>query len=118
MPDDTLAPVRQRADEGRQATKRRGVSFERPQKLHPDQKALALSLMQKGRFISEVARTSNIHPATIIAALTRLRRQIGRYAKSGFMIVRRTARMPQAVDAVMCRRTAARNASTVSGLTS
>jgi len=47
------------------AAKRRGVSFGRPQKLRPDQKVLALSLVQEGRSISEVARTFNVHPATI-----------------------------------------------------
>ncbi len=59
------ALIRHRTDEGRQAAKRRGVSFGRPQKLRPDQKVLALSLVQEGRSISEVARTFNVHPATI-----------------------------------------------------
>ena len=45
--------------------RRRGVSFGRPQKLRPDQKTLALTLVQEGRSISEVARTFNVHPATI-----------------------------------------------------
>jgi len=35
------ALIRHRTDEGRQAAKRRGVSFGRPQKLRPDQKTLA-----------------------------------------------------------------------------
>jgi hypothetical protein len=59
------ALIRHRTDEGRQASKRRGVSFGRPQKLRPDQKTLALALIQEGRSISEVARTFNVHPATI-----------------------------------------------------
>jgi len=59
------ALIRHRTDEGRQAAKRRGVSFGRPGKLRPDQKALALALVQEGRSISEVARTFNVHPATI-----------------------------------------------------
>jgi DNA invertase Pin-like site-specific DNA recombinase len=59
------ALIRHRTDEGRQAAKRRGVSFGRPQKLRPDQKALALTLVREGRSISEVARTFNVHPATI-----------------------------------------------------
>ncbi len=54
-----------RTDEGRQAAKRRGVSFGRPQKLRPDQRPLAVALVQEGRSISEVARTFNVHPATI-----------------------------------------------------
>ena len=58
------ALIRHRTDEGRQAAKRR-VSFGRPQKLRPDQKTLALSLVREGRSISEVARTFNVHPATI-----------------------------------------------------
>ena len=43
------------------------MSFGRPQKLRPDQKTLTLSLVQEGRSISisEVARTFNVHPATI-----------------------------------------------------
>ena len=59
------ALIRHRTDEGRQAAKRRGVSFGRPQKLRPDQKTFAVSLVQEGRSISEVARTFNVHPATI-----------------------------------------------------
>jgi len=58
------ALIRHRTDEGRPA-KRRGVSFGRPQKLRPDQKTLALALVEEGRSISEVARTFNVHPATI-----------------------------------------------------
>jgi len=54
---DTTTPagrmIRHRTDEGRQAAKRRGVSFGRPQKLRPDQKTLALSLVQEGRSISD-----------------------------------------------------------------
>ena len=59
------ALIRQRTDEGRQAAKRRGVTFGRPRKLRSDQKALVLALVQEGRSISEVARTFNVHPATI-----------------------------------------------------
>jgi DNA invertase Pin-like site-specific DNA recombinase len=59
------ALIRHRTDEGRQAAKRRGVLFGRPQKLRPEQKALVRSLIQDGRSISEVARTFNVHPATI-----------------------------------------------------
>ena len=59
------ALIRHRTDEGREAARRRGVSFGRPQKLRPDQKILALALVQEGRSISEVARTFNVHPVTI-----------------------------------------------------
>lgn len=59
------ALIRHRTDEGRQAAIRRGVSFGRPQKLRPDQKELVVSLVREGRSISEVARTFNVHTATI-----------------------------------------------------
>ena len=59
------ALIRLRTDEGRQAAKRRGVSFGRPQKLRSDQKTLVLALVQEGKSISAVARTFNVHPATI-----------------------------------------------------
>jgi hypothetical protein len=45
------------------AAKRRGVAFGRPQKLRPDQRTFALSLVQEGGSIREVARTFNVHPA-------------------------------------------------------
>lgn len=64
------ALIRHRTDEGREAAKRRGVSFGRPQKLRPDQKTLVLALVQEGRSISEVARTFNVHPATIHRCLS------------------------------------------------
>ncbi len=57
--------IRQRTDEGRQAARKRGVSFGRPSKLRPDQRELASRLLQEGRSVSEVARTFNVHPATI-----------------------------------------------------
>jgi DNA invertase Pin-like site-specific DNA recombinase len=57
--------IRQRTDEGRQAAKKRGVTFGRPSKLRPDQRELAARLLQEGRSVSEVARTFNVHPATI-----------------------------------------------------
>ena len=63
MAKSERALIRHRTNEGRQAAKRRGVSFGRPQKLRPDQKAL--SLVQEGRSINEVARTFNVHLATI-----------------------------------------------------
>ncbi|HEY0627951.1 MAG TPA: recombinase family protein [Sphingomicrobium sp.] len=57
--------IRQRTDEGRQAARKRGVSFGRPSKLRPDQRELVTRLLQEGRSVSEVARTFNVHPATI-----------------------------------------------------
>ncbi len=67
------ALIKHRTDEGRQAAQRRGVSFGRPQKLRPDQKTLVLSLVEKGGSISEVARTFNVHPATIHRCLNALK---------------------------------------------
>lgn len=57
--------IRQRTDEGRQAARKRGVTFGRPSKLRPDQRELVTRLLQEGRSVSEVARTFNVHPATI-----------------------------------------------------
>ncbi len=59
------ALIKHRTDEGSQAAKRRNVSCGRPQKLQPDQKTLALSLVEESWSISEVAPTSNVHPAII-----------------------------------------------------
>src|SRR5918994_211766 len=66
------ALIRHRTDEGRQAARRRGVSFGRPPKLRPDQEVLVIALVQEGRSISEVARTFNVHPATIHRCLNKL----------------------------------------------
>ena len=57
--------IRQRTDEGRQAARKRGVTFRRPAKLRPEQRELVARLLQEGRSVSEVARTFNVHPATI-----------------------------------------------------
>jgi DNA invertase Pin-like site-specific DNA recombinase len=61
-----------RTDDGRQAAKERGVAFGRPQKLLPDQKALARELVREGRSISAVARTFNVHSATIYRCLEKI----------------------------------------------
>lgn len=58
-----------RTDDGRQAARQRGVAFGRPQKLLPEQKALARELVREGRSISAVARTFNVHSATIYRCL-------------------------------------------------
>jgi DNA invertase Pin-like site-specific DNA recombinase len=54
-----------RTQEGREAAQARGVAFGRPGKLKPDQKNLARELVKEGQSISVVARTFNVHPATI-----------------------------------------------------
>ena len=54
-----------RTQEGREAAMARGVAFGRPPKLQDDQKKLVLELVSTGKSISAVARTFNVHPATI-----------------------------------------------------
>ena len=63
--------IKHRTDEGRQPPSAAACSFGRPQKLRPDQKTLALSLVEEGRSISEVARTFNVTPPPSTAASTR-----------------------------------------------
>jgi DNA invertase Pin-like site-specific DNA recombinase len=54
-----------RTNDGRLAAKARGVTFGRPKKMRPDQQELARELVKNGKSISAVARTFNVHPATI-----------------------------------------------------
>ena len=54
-----------RTEDGRQAAKARGVAFGRPRKLRPEQQELVRELLREGKSISAVARTFNVHPATI-----------------------------------------------------
>ena len=56
-----------RTQEGRLAAQARGVAFGRPKKMLPDQQELARELVRDGKSISAVARTFNVHPATIIS---------------------------------------------------
>ena len=57
--------ILKRTDEGRKAAMARGVAFGRPKKMRPDQAELARQLVSEGKSISSVARTFNVHPATI-----------------------------------------------------
>lgn len=57
--------IASRTEEGRRAAQARGVTFGRPPKLRPDQRNLARQLIAEGKSVSEVARTFNVHPATI-----------------------------------------------------
>jgi DNA invertase Pin-like site-specific DNA recombinase len=57
--------ILKRTDEGRKAAMSRGVAFGRPRKMRPDQAELARQLVLEGKSISAVARTFNVHPATI-----------------------------------------------------
>ena len=54
-----------RTEEGRKAAMARGVAFGRPAKLRDDQKEVVHELVNAGRSISSVARTFDVHPATI-----------------------------------------------------
>jgi DNA invertase Pin-like site-specific DNA recombinase len=54
-----------RTQDGRKAAKDRGVAFGRPKKMLPEQQELARQLLLEGKSISAVARTFNVHPATI-----------------------------------------------------
>ena len=54
-----------RTTDGRTAAKTRGVAFGRPKKLSSDQRELARELIRDGKSISAVAKTFNVHPATI-----------------------------------------------------
>ena len=58
-----------RTEEGRRAAQARGVTFGRPPKLRPDQRTLARHLIDEGKSVSEVARTFNVHVATIYRCL-------------------------------------------------
>ena len=58
-----------RTEEGRRAAHARGVRFGRRPKLQPNQRLLARQLIEEGQSASEVARTFNIHVATIYRCL-------------------------------------------------
>jgi len=57
--------IRERTSAGREAAKQRGVRFGRPRKLNADQARLAGRLIAEGKAVREVARTFNVHEATI-----------------------------------------------------
>ena len=58
-----------RTQEGREAALARGVAFGRPSKLRSDQKEVVRDLVKNGQSIAAVARTFNVHPATIYRCL-------------------------------------------------
>ena len=58
-----------RTEEGRRAAQARGVPFGRPPKLRTEQRALARHLIEEGKSVTEVARTFNVHVATIYRCL-------------------------------------------------
>ena len=57
--------IRERTTAGRAAAKDRGDRFGRPRKLNFDQMRLASELLDQGRSVQEVARTFNVHTATV-----------------------------------------------------
>ena len=57
--------IRERTAAGRNAAKQRGVRFGRPRKLNPDQVRLVWQLLANGTAVREIARTFNVHEATI-----------------------------------------------------
>ena len=57
--------IAERMDTGRAAAKARGVRFGRPSKFNTEQRALAARLLEEGKSVGEVARTFDVHPATV-----------------------------------------------------
>ena len=57
--------IRERTGAGRVAAKQRGVRFGRPEKMNEEQKLLAKRLLQEDKSVSEIAKTFNVHKATI-----------------------------------------------------
>src|SRR5271165_1946416 len=57
--------IRERTGAGRDAARKRGVRFGRPRKLSTDQEQLARRLVLEGKAVSDIARTFNVHAATI-----------------------------------------------------
>ncbi len=50
---------------GRVAAKQRGIRFGRPKKMNEEQKLLAKRLLEENKSVSEIAKTFNVHKATI-----------------------------------------------------
>ena len=57
--------IRERNGAGREAPKQRGVRFGQPRKLNPDQAQVAAQLLAEGKPVRDIARTFNVHEATI-----------------------------------------------------
>jgi len=57
--------IRERTGAGRQAAQQRGVRFGRPRKLNTDQAQVAAQLLAEGKAVRDIARTFNVHEATI-----------------------------------------------------
>jgi DNA invertase Pin-like site-specific DNA recombinase len=57
--------IRERTSAGRDAARQRGVRFGRPRRLTTDQAQVAVQLLAEGKAVRDVARTFNVHEATI-----------------------------------------------------
>ena len=57
--------IRERTGAGREAAKKRGVQFGRPRKLNPEQMQLVRRLLDEGKSVRELAKTFDVHIATI-----------------------------------------------------
>lgn len=57
--------IRERTGAGREAAIQRGVRFGRPRKLNADQVQVAAKLLSEGKPVRDIARTFNVHEATI-----------------------------------------------------
>ncbi len=57
--------IRERTGAGRIAAKKRGVRFWRLEKMNEEQKLLAKRLLKEDKSVSEIAKTFNVHKATI-----------------------------------------------------
>lgn len=57
--------IRERTSAGRAAAKQRGIQFGRPKKMNEEQKLLAKRLLEENKSVSEIAKTFNVHKATI-----------------------------------------------------
>lgn len=61
--------IRERTSCGRKEALKRGVRFGRPKKMNDEQKVLAQRLLHEGKSIKEIAKTFNVHNATIYRLL-------------------------------------------------
>ncbi len=57
--------IRERTSTGRAAAKQRGIRFGRPKKMNEEQKLLAQRLLEENKSVREIAKTFNVHKATI-----------------------------------------------------
>lgn len=57
--------IRESTSVGRIAAKQRGIRFGRPKKMNEEQKLLAKRLLEENKSVNEIAKTFNVHKATI-----------------------------------------------------